>query len=121
MEKQITLTLLRRAIKSSYVCFPTEVVLISIFMPTAATMAATMNKIGSLIAKGFGIRLCADAEAVQNNQKNALFHYAFTPFLLFCAPLCPFGAEVRLLLSPIIGDGRTFRKLFIASASITKI
>ena len=32
-------------------------------------MAATMNKIGSLIAKGFGIRLCADAEAVQNNQK----------------------------------------------------
>ena len=54
-------------------------------------------------------------------RKSALFHYAFTPFLLFCAPLCPFGAEVRLLLSPIIGDGRTFRKLFIASASITKI
>ena len=75
MEKQITLTLLRRAIKSSYVCFPTEVVLISIFMPTAATMAATMNKIGPLIAKGGGIRLCADAEAVQNDQKNALFHF----------------------------------------------
>ena len=72
MEKQITLTLLRRAIKSSYVCFPTEVVL---FMPTAATMAATMNKIGSLIAKGFGIRLCADAEAAQDDQKNALFHF----------------------------------------------
>ena len=77
--------------------------------------------VGPLIAKGGGIRLCADAEAVQDDQKNALFHYAFTPFLLFCAPLCPFGAEVRLLLSPIIGDGRTFRKLFIASASITKI
>jgi hypothetical protein len=44
-------------------------------MPTAATMAATMNKIGPLIAKGFGIRLCADAEAVQNDQKNALFHF----------------------------------------------
>ena len=38
-------------------------------------MAATMNKIGPLIAKGFGIRLCADAEAVQNDQKNALFHF----------------------------------------------
>ena len=77
--------------------------------------------VGPLIAKGGGVRLRADAEAVQDDQKNALFHYAFTPFLLFCAPLCPFGAEVRLLLSPIIGDGRTFRKLFIASASITKI
>ena len=84
-------------------------------------MAATMNKIGPLIAKGGGIRLCADAEAVQNDQKNALFHYAFTPFLSFCAHLRPFGAEVRLLLSPIIGDGRTFRKHFIAPASITKI
>ena len=77
--------------------------------------------VGPLIAKGGGIRLCADAEAVQNDQKNALFHYAFTPFLSFCAHLCPFGAEVRLLLSPIIGDGRTFRKRFIAPASITKI
>ena len=63
----------------------------------------------------------ADAEAVQNDQKNALFHYAFTPFLSFCAHLRPFGAEVRLLLSPIIGDERTFRKRFIAPASITKI
>ena len=77
--------------------------------------------VGPLIAKGGGIRLCADAEAVQNDQKNALFHYAFTPFLSFCAHLCPFGAEVRLLLSPIIGDGRIFRKRFIAPASITKI
>ena len=77
--------------------------------------------VGPFIAKGGGIRLCADAEAVQNDQKNALFHYAFTPFLSFCAHLCPFGAEVRLLLSPIIGDERTFRKRFIAPASITKI
>ena len=77
--------------------------------------------VGPLIAKGCGVRLCADAEAVQNDQKNALFHYAFTPFLSFCAHLRPFGAEVRLLLSPIIGDERTFRKRFIAPASITKI
>ena len=55
--------------------------------------------VGPLIAKGGGIRLCADAEAVQNDQKNALFHYAFTPFLSFCARLRPFGAEVRLLLA----------------------
>ena len=55
--------------------------------------------VGPLIAKGCGVRLCADAEAVQNDQKNALFHYAFTPFLSFCAHLCPFGAEVRLLLA----------------------
>ena len=40
--------LLRRAIKSSYACFPTEVVLINIFMPTAATIAATMNKKGQI-------------------------------------------------------------------------
>ena len=55
--------------------------------------------VGPLIAKGGGIRLCADAKAVQNDQKNALFHYAFTPFLSFCARLRPFGAEVRLLLA----------------------
>jgi len=31
--------------------------------------------VGPFIAKGGGIRLCADAEAVQNDQKNALFHF----------------------------------------------
>ena len=38
------------------------------------------QRIGALIAKCGGIRLCADAKAVQNDQKNTFFHMRFTPF-----------------------------------------
>ncbi len=46
--------------------------------------------VGPLIAKGGGVRLCADAEAVQNDQKNALFplrfHSRFYHFALIFVP-----------------------------------
>ena len=37
--------------------------------------------VGALIAKGGGIRLCANAKAVEDDQKNTLFNIVFSPFL----------------------------------------
>ena len=45
--------------------------------------------VGALIAKGGGVRLCTDAEAVQNDQKNALFHLRFHSVSIVSRPLLP--------------------------------
>ena len=37
--------------------------------------------VGALVAKGGGIRLCTDSKAVEDDQKNTLFHIVFSPFL----------------------------------------
>ena len=38
------------------------------------------QRVGALVAKSGGIRLCADAKAVQNDQKDTFFHLGFLHF-----------------------------------------
>ena len=42
--------------------------------------------VGALVAKGGSVRLCADAEAVQDDQKHTFFHIVFLRFLRGSAP-----------------------------------
>ena len=44
------------------------------------------QSVGALVAKRRGVRLCADAETVEDDQKNTLFHIGLLHFLRDIAP-----------------------------------
>ena len=69
------------------------------------------QRVGARIAKSGGVRLCADAETVQNDQKNTFFHILFSPF-----PVSPAGSPVHRVLPE---KGAFYLSLLYASACIS--